>query len=75
MIVIDYVAKNLIFFNVVKELLGFCFGVVLVVCCDVVDKFEFLDEVVIALVDFKRCERERYELLKKIEMDGVDEKR
>lgn len=72
---IDYAAKNSTSLNAVKELLGSCFGVVLVACCDVADKFELSDEAVTALADFKRCERERYELLKKTEMDGADEKR
>lgn len=73
--VIDYVVKNLIFLNVVIELLGFCFVVFLEVCYGVVDKFEFLDDIVEVLVDFKRCERERYDFFKKIEMDRVVDKR
>ena len=75
MTAIDYAAKNSTSLNAVKELLGSCFAVVLVACRDVADKFELSEEAVTALADFKRCERERYELLKKTEMDSADEKR
>lgn len=72
---IDYAAKNSTSLNAVKELLGSCFLVVLEACHGVADKFELSDEAVTALADFKRCERERYELLKKTEMDRADDKR
>lgn len=72
---IDYAAKNSTSLNAVKELLGACFLVVLEACHGVADKFELSDEAVTGLADFKRCERERYELLKKTEMDRADDKR
>ena len=44
-------------------------------CHGVADKFVLSDNAVTALADFKRCERERYDLLKKAEMDSAEEKR
>lgn len=72
---IDYATKNSTSLNAVKELLGSCFLVLLEACHGVADKFELSDETVTALADFKRCERERYELLKKTEMDSAEDKR
>ena len=73
--VIEYASQNSISLNAVNELLGSCFTVVLEACHGVADKFALSDDVVTALADFKRCERERYELLKKTEMDSAEEKR
>ena len=75
MTAIDYAAKNSTSLNAVKELLGSCFLVLLEACHGVADKFELSDEAVNALADFKRCERERYDLLRKTEMDSADDKR
>ncbi|XP_078384616.1 uncharacterized protein LOC144667108 [Oculina patagonica] len=72
---IDYATKNSTSLNAVKELLGSCFLVLLEACHGVADKFELSDETVTALADFKKCERERYDLLKKTEMDSAEEKR
>nr|XP_058969420.1 trichohyalin-like [Pocillopora verrucosa] len=72
---IDYAAKNSTSLNAVTELLGSCFAVLLEACHGVADKFELSDDTVEALADFKRCERERYDLLKKTEMDRAVDKR
>ena len=72
---IEYASKNSTSLNAVNDLLGSCFAVLLEACHGVADKFVLSDDVVTALADFKRCERERYELLKKTEMDSAEEKR
>lgn len=75
LVAIDYAAKNSTSLNAVTELLGSCFAVVLEACHGVADKFELSHDTVEALADFKRCERERFDLLKKTEMDSALEKR
>ena len=72
---IEYASKNSTSLNAVNDLLGSCFAVLLEACHGVADKFVLSDDVVTALADFKRCERERYDLLKKTEMDNAEEKR
>ena len=72
---IEYASKNSTSLNAVNDLLGSCFAVLLEACHGVADKFVLSDDVVTALADFKRCERERYDLLKKTEMDSAEEKR
>ena len=72
---IEYASKNSTSLNAVNDLLGSCFKVLLEACHGVADKFVLSDDVVTALADFKRCERERYDLLKKTEMDSAEEKR
>ena len=72
---IEYASKNSTSLNAVNDLLGSCFAVLLEACSGVADKFVLSDDVVTALADFKRCERERYDLLKKTEMDSAEEKR
>ena len=72
---IEYASKNSTSLNAVNDLLGSCFVVLLEACHGVADKFVLSDDVVTALADFKRCERERYDLLKKTEMDSAEEKR
>ena len=72
---IEYASKNSTSLNAVNDLLGSCFAVLLEACHGVADKLVLSDDVVTALADFKRCERERYDLLKKTEMDSAEEKR
>ena len=72
---IEYASKSSTSLNAVNDLLGSCFAVLLEACHGVADKFVLSDDVVTALADFKRCERERYDLLKKTEMDSAEEKR
>ena len=72
---IEYASKNSTSLNAVNDLLGSCFAVLLEACHGAADKFVLSDDVVTALADFKRCERERYDLLKKTEMDSAEEKR
>ena len=72
---IDYAAKNSTSLNAVKELMGSCCAVLLEACHGVADTFDLSDDAVVALADFKKCERERYDLLKKSEMDRAAEKR
>ena len=72
---IKYASKNATSLNAVNDLLGSCLAVLLEACHGEADKFTLSDDTVTALADFKRCERERYELLKKVEMDSAEEKR
>lgn len=75
MAAIEYASKNSTSLSAVNDLLGSCLVVLLEACHGVADKFVLCDDVVTALADFKRCERERYDLLKKTEMDSAEEKR
>ena len=72
---IEYASRNATSLNAVNDLLGSCLVVLLEACHGVADKFELSDDVVTALADFKRCERERNELLKKSEMDSAEDKK
>ena len=75
MTAIEYASKNATSLNAVNDLLGSCLVVLLEACHGVADKFTLSDDAVTALAEFKRCERERYDLLKKVEMDSAEEKR
>ena len=75
MAAIEYASKNATSLNAVNDLLGSCLVVLLEACHGVADKFALSDDAVTALAEFKRCERERLELLKKVEMDSAEEKR
>lgn len=71
---IGHASKNSTSLSAVNDLLGSCFMVLMEACHGVADKFALSDDVVIALADFKRCERERIELQKKTEMESAEEK-
>ena len=72
---IRYASENKTSLNAVNESLGSCLKVLLEACHGVADKFALSDEVVTALADFKRCERESLELQKKAELNSAEEKR
>lgn len=72
---IRYASENKTSLNSVNESLGSCLKVLLEACHGVADKFALSDEVVTALADFKRCERESLELQKKAELNSAEEKR
>lgn len=72
---IRYASENSTSLNAVNESLGSGLKVLLEACHGVADKFALSDDVVTALADFKRCERERHELQKKADLDSAEAKR
>ena len=72
---IDFAKKNGTSLNAANDVLRSCLKIMLEACHGVADKFELSSEAVTALVDFKKTERERQDLLKRAEMDSADEKR
>ena len=72
---IQYANQHSTSLSAAHEILSIAVTVFTKACQSAADKFELSDESAAALAEYKRCERERLELLKKASMGEAEEKR